>query len=58
MNIDLSKFAKCANCARWTKPLKNSACNMNEDDVLEPTLPFNKNDNGDLYCDDFQPVLS
>ena len=58
MNIDVKAFAKCANCARWTKPLETSACYMTEDEPTKETLPFNKNAFGDLYCNDFKIVLS
>ena len=54
MKIDLNKFAKCANCARWTKPLDTSACKLSE----KETLPFKKNDQGEFYCDDFVIVFS
>ena len=58
MNIDLSKFAECKSCARWTKPLETSACNMIEHKSPVETLQFKENDSGDFYCDDFQPVFS
>ena len=58
MNIDIKAFAKCANCARWTKPLETSACNMKSYESKIETLPFKKNVFGDLYCTDFVLSLS
>ena len=42
---------QCANCAIWTTPLETSACNVNVD---APTIEYDKNDDGALYCDDFK----
>ena len=58
MNVDIKAFAKCATCARWTKPLKTSACYMSEEESKIETLPFEKNAFGDLYCTDFVLSLS
>ena len=58
MNIDIKAFAKCVNCARWTKPLKTSACYMSEEESKIEALPFEKNASGDLYCTDFVLSLS
>ena len=51
-------FAKCVNCARWTKPLKTSACYMSEDESTVETLSLKENAFGGLYCDDFRLSMS
>jgi hypothetical protein len=54
LKADCKAFAKCVNCARWTKPLKTSACYMSEEDSIVETLLFKENAFGGLYCDDFR----
>ena len=47
---------KCANCVRWTRPRKNSACYM--DEILNPNFipknDFIKNEDGSYHCSDFK----
>jgi hypothetical protein len=46
---------KCSNCVRWTKPTKNSACLMNQDNPnYIPINDYVKNEDGSLYCMDFK----
>ena len=47
--------AKCSNCARWTKPAKDSACSMDMDNPnYIPANDYIKNEDGTLYCMDFK----
>ena len=46
---------QCANCVRWTKPRKNSACKMDQDNPnYIPVNDYIKNDDGSFYCLDFK----
>jgi hypothetical protein len=46
---------KCSNCARWTKPTKNSACQIDQDKPnYIPINDYVKNEDGSFYCMDFK----
>lgn len=47
----------CKNCARWTNPLKTSACSYEYDKELKQ-CKFKENDNFGFYCDDFKKKIN
>jgi hypothetical protein len=53
--VDGMITVKCSNCARWTKPTKNSACLMDQDNPnYIPINDYVKNEDGSFYCMDFK----
>lgn len=46
----MSDQKQCSNCARWNKPLKNSACSL----TANYPIRFKENEKGIYYCDDFK----
>lgn len=50
----MSELKQCSNCARWTKPLSDSACSYT---FTVYKLNFKENKKGLLYCDDFKSKL-
>ena len=47
---------KCSNCKRWTKPKKDSACNIMNQEEPEyiPVNKFIPNLDGSFHCLDFK----